>query len=856
MAVSTRPEKTVEMINIWLCICMFFSGFSALVYEIAWLRLMSLTLGNTAYATSCTLAIFLLGLALGAYLGGRLADRLKLRPLHSYALVELGIGLTAATISPILVAVPATIFSFKINGPLTALDPIIIMAIFSCILLLLPTILMGATLPFILKQIGEYAPPQKSFGHIYGLNTLGAVFGSLSAAFVGFGYLGIYGTILAAVLVNCIIGLISFVVSARLPAAVTQAQVSASTYSNMDISKPDGPAQVPFPLGLVCLLAFSSGYSSLTFEVVWVRILRFFNSSLTYTFTVMISTFLLGLALGSLIYEKFIENKDRTVHDKLFRFANLQYLSSLASGAYLAGLALCFVLNYYLRSSGIFTDPTVNFFLILLLDSAIFILVPATLIGMLFPILGTIAASSGQTRLGSGIGIVYAVNTLGCVLGSIISGLILIPRIGSYDTFQLAILLGVLCAGVAIWKNPNLRRNKKLVITFLPIVAALSFYLFVKVPFHNLLQEACKNQILFYGEDAMGTVLVHQFTDYDGRGLIVNGDTFATTVQSARRYMRMLGHLPVLLHPNPKRVMIACFGTGTTAGAASVHPEVDHLDIVELSKLIIKAGPLFSRYNHNVLRNPKTTVHIGDARHFLLSHKEKFDVISMEPPPPTSAGVVNLYTTEFNKLVSARLNDNGIFAQWVPLHGSPGVLWRMMLQSAGRVFPYTSIWSPSSSEAILIASKSPLQFDAGMIRKRILESKAVRASLKDVGIDDMESVLSTYVMSDRHLRSFVDGVSEITDDRPALEFFLPYRGRNLNNRDLLKYGDPGIPDTVSRPADVDLNAFKRHKQALILALTIDPALAKEKQAKIFDQIDQLEPDNNYYRFLRKWMRAN
>jgi len=854
---SGQHDKSARMLHVWLCICMFLSGFSALVYEVAWLRLMSLTLGSTAYATSCALAIFLLGLAVGAYLGGRLADSLSLRPLKIYALVEVGIGLSAAIVSPVLAAAPTMILGFNFHGSFGQIDPVVLIAIFSCILLLLPTTLMGATLPFILKQIGEYAPPHKCFGHIYGFNTLGAVFGSLAAAFVGFGYLGIYRTIIAAVLINCVIGLLSFIVSLCLP-RFTKPESKCSLPLDADLSssiKTNTSSENHISLGLVCLLAFSSGYSSLTFEVVWVKLLCIYNSSLTYAFTVMISTFLLGLGLGSLIYEKLIEKKDKSTPDRLLRFANLQYLTAIASSGCLIGIPVCLLLSMrvYRSHGNILTDPF-HTLQILFLNSIICILLPATLMGTLFPILGTMAASSGQRRFASRVGIVYAVNTLGCILGSIISGLILVPLIGSYDTFQLAILLAVLCSAWVVSKDSRLGRNKKLAMTLLPVVLAICFYLFVKFPFHHFVHAFGKDRMLSYGEDTTGTIFVIYFADINAKQIVVNGTTLSTTVLPARRYMRMLGHLPVLLHPDPKRVMIACFGTGTTAGAASVHPEVKHLDIVELSNLMIKNGSLFSDTNHNVLKNPKTRVYIADARHFLLAHNTKFDIISMEPPPPIHAGVVSLYTTEFYKLVAARLNDNGVFAQWVPLEDTPAVLWKMMLQSGLKVFPYTSIWLPFSGEALLIASKSPIRFDTTEIRKRILGSPTVQASLKDVGFDDPESILSTYIMSDKSLRNFVGDVSDVSDDRPSLEFFFPYLGACLRNSDILKYASLGIPEIVHTGSNFNLEVFKRHKEALVLSLTIDPAMSKEKKKQIFDRIDILEPDNNMYRFLRKvWL---
>ncbi len=833
---------------------MFLSGFSALIYEISWLRLMSLTLGSTAYATSCALAIFLLGLAVGAYLGGKEIDILKYRPLKAYGLVEVCIGISSLAISPLLIAAPKLILAATANAPSANLNYVLLIALFSCLIMLIPTIFMGATLPIVLKQIGEYASPKRSFAFIYGLNTLGAVFGSLAAAFIGFSYLGIQNTILAAIIINLFIGTVSFLFA-------KQFTLPGSSQSKTDLQAfplPEdnvGDQTQTFPLATICLLAFSSGYASLTFEVVWVRLLRFFENSLTYTFTIMISTFLLGLCLGSFIYERFIEHKDKTIEEKLLRFANLQYLAAIASSGCLIGIPICLMINMHIGQNhgSVFAEPLFAFSM-LFLNGAVCILLPATLLGLLFPLLGSIAASTKRTEFASKVGIVYAANTIGCVLGAVVSGLILIPRFGSYDTFQLAVLFSVACAAWAISKNPHLDKTKKLAITIIPVLIATAFYLFVKLPFYHFFHTEGKDKILFYGEDNVGTMFIIYFPGNEPvenlRQIVVNGSCLATTVMPSRRYMRLLGHLPALIHPKPNKALIACYGTGTTAGSLSIYPDIKQLDIVELSPMIIKNAYLFADTNHMVLENPKTKVHIEDARNYLLRHIEKYDLISMEPPPPIEAGIVNLYTTEFYQLISQRLNDDGIYAQWVPMHEPPAKLWKMMIKSAVEVFPHVSIWLPTSGEAILLASKSPITFNIEQARKKIAESKIIQDSLKDVGFTDAESILSTYIVSDKQLQNLLGELPPVTDNKPALEFFLPYLGPFLTDDQLIKQGSSDITEIVPDRSNLNRQSLERHRNALLLSFTPIKHFSNEKKKALFDQIDILEPNNNMYRFLR------
>lgn len=833
------------MLHSWICVCIFFSGISALIYEIAWLRVLGLTLGSTAIATSLALSVFLLGLALGAYVGGQFADKYTARPLKLYGAVELSIGVSAVVLTPVLMKLPEMLLSTETVSQTDLGTSALLIGAISCLVLIPPTMLMGATLPIVLKQVSLYTRAQKTFGLIYGLNTLGAVIGSLIAAFIGFSYLGLSGTVLLAACINALIGLGNLF----MPDKFLQSSGSAGDVVGAVETDPNGiDDRSRFPVGTIALLAFASGYLSLTLEVVWVRMLRFYNGSLTYSFTVMIATFLLGLALGSIIYEKMIYGKDKTVSEQILRFVRLQHLAGLACAGSLIGIPIVGVLKgYSLVPQGILFFEPVKGLAGLAITSAVCILLPATLLGILFPVLGALSSMTHKS-MASRVGMVYAANTIGCVCGSILTGLVLVPAIGSYDSFQVALLFAIVCSSIAVWGLNEINKKSRVLLAVVPAILAAAFYLFVKVPFSSFIHYPPPQKLLFYGEDTTGTFFVVEYPQIDAKQLTVNGSCLATTVLPSRRYMRLLGHLPMLLHPNPKNVMIACFGTGTTCGAVSIHPELDSLQIVELSPLVIKNAPLFADSNHNVLANSKVSVNLGDARHFLLKTGKVFDVISMEPPPPADAGMVNLYTTEFYSLVNRRLAKDGIFGQWVPMHEQPETVWKMMVASACKVFPHVTVWLPNSGEALLMASKSPIQFDADTVRAR-MRNPEVAASLADVGIDSAEDLLACSVFGDEPLRAYLSNSPDVTDDRPSLEFFLPYLGDFLSDKTLLSFRKDATPGILK--GGINQKEYENSRDALALSMVNEGG-----KSKTYAKLDQMKPGNKWFAFLKKFDSEN
>lgn len=811
MQLSPNQSKT------WLSVCLILSGACALVYEIAWLRLLALSLGNQAYATSCVLAVFLGGLAAGAYFGGKIADR-KGAELKHYGAVELGIGLLAPATTLLLRELPM-LMSWFWKSMHIAQDFGVILAVdvtISALVLLPPTMLMGATLPIVIKCIQKLNHQSDWFTRLYAVNTGGALIGTMIAGMLGFAYIGILATTLVAGVLNVLIGCANIFFGNHVIAAESPVETETK----------DGSAIATASIRALSMVSLLIGFCSVSYEVLWTRLLRFYTGSLTYAFSMMLGTFLLGLTLGGFLYEYRYSRQDNTDADRWNRLANLGFLGALACAGSLIAVPIALVIRNQFNVPSPFENPFPSAVMFATICGAIMLL-PTILLGTLFPILGTMAARARNAA--SAVGASYAANTIGCVLGALCSGLILVPAFGSYRTFQIIILMSCLTAAISAFMAGQ-RGKKFLALGGTSIVFGIAFLAFVNIPYSTFLT-VVNGRIEKAGEDAHGSMLVLDFPKADMKTLLLNGSSLATTGMPSRRYMRLLGHLPVLLHENPKEIMVACFGTGTTCGAAAVQPEIETVRLVELSPMIVGAGDCFAASNHSVLHSPKLKKSLTDARNYLLTTQDKFDAITFEPPPPCDVGIVSLYTTDFYRLALSHLRPGGIMCQWVPLHEASEPLWKMQVQSALQVFPYVSLWLPNSGEALLVCSDRRPNYDINNIDRRMHADKALEASLQEVGFDDGADLLAAFVCDGDVLKKYIGDAPVITDYRPALEFFHPYTGKM-------------IPDDSVYNIGKDQSPIQGTDQRLEIA-------RKALRAKTVKEALELRPNNHWFQWVSK-----
>jgi predicted membrane-bound spermidine synthase len=750
----------------FLFLLFFISGFSALVYEVTWVRLLGLSLGNSGQATACVLASFLGGLALGGFIGGKFSDRIKHAQLLAYGLAETGVAITGLVVTIALRKFPELFASWCHVLPGGGAYVVLQQLLVSATILIIPTTFMGMTLPLLTRYVSDFAVrPKHFFPKLYALNTFGAVVGSLFTAFVGFPNFGIFGATLVAVFLNIAVGAGAIILSTQ-SKRVLKEEEQGSTPTNDVVPEQITGKQYKYLL----VISAMCGFTSLTYEVLWTRFLRTYLTASTYAFTFMVSNFLLGLVLGSLIYMR-MKGSDNQAQTFQERFRQLGLVQLSVAVVALIGYVMLPAALILKAFSAAMADPFAGWSIFLpgdLAASCIFMLPLATLIGICFPLLGELAVT-GSHSVGRSAGNVYAANTLGCIVGAASSGLLFIPIIGSAYTFNIVILLTLIIGYLSF--TPRSQTVTARLIYWLPAAAFVLFLAYVRPEYTEwAYAKVIDDELLRCREDSSSRAFVLQ--KGDTKALMINNEIISGDQMNFRRYMRLIGELPSLLCKPPVKVLVICFGVGNTSHALEVDPEVESIDICDLSRAVIECEPEFRATDGNVLNSKKVKVIINDGRNFLLRSADLYDVICLEPPPPQDAGIVNLYTQEFYKLAFERLMQQGKVCQWLPLHCIQGGLLKTMVQAGRKEFPYVSFWIPNNSEALMICSKQPLLFDCKAIQARIDAYPEKKACLAEVGVDDACHILATLLLSGRALDAYVGDVPSLTDDRPQLEFFL------------------------------------------------------------------------------------
>lgn len=753
----------------------FISGLASLMCEVVWFKQLQLVVGGTAYAASVVVASFFAGLSLGSWAAGTYADRWR-RRLRAYGLLELALALVSAAVTLLLSRWQDWAGAF---APWMGTDAALarpVMAVLGLAILLPPTVLMGATLPVLARHVA----PGRRFvarrvGSLYAVNTLGAAVGSLVVGFALVGLLGVRDSALVASALYGMVGLTALIVARVWPGPSRDDAARDSGEDRPDIRGPAYPAVSP---NLIAAAFALSGFAAIAYEVLWFRLLTYFTISTVYAFSAMLSVYLLGLVLGAALCARYLAPHK---HRLLVYFARAQLLAAAAAAVSAALLGqsrnILAEVGNLLEKTGLAPEDAGLFSqtdLMVLALALIALLVPATILGLSFPLAGELAAVQRRT-LGQQIGRIYALNTLGGVLGALAAGFLLLPMLGSQGSFAAVILVNMAVFAMLYVRAAALRSEPGLGREALATVALLvATWVILGGDYIKRAQTAFTGaRVLEFREDAEGTFAVLGYdTPHAGRfqQLVVNGRSYANNAPPGRRYMAALGHLPVLLHPDPKRVAVVAVGTGTTAGAVSLHPEVRELWAVDISAAVFEMAGHFSPINQNFLESNKTRVVVADGRHFLLSSGRRFDVLTFEPPPPIESGVVNLYSREFYRLARSRLAAGGILCQWIPLNLDREALARMLIRSLLDEFPYVSLWLPARAEGIVIASDQPLEIDVAALRRRMMRP-LVREDMSAYGLGKVEQLLATFVTAGAGLDAFTGPVPGVTDDRPYVEYF-------------------------------------------------------------------------------------
>jgi spermidine synthase len=739
-----------------LLLLFFCSGVCGLIYQVLWLRLLALVFGVTVYAASTVLAAFMAGLAGGSALAGRIVSRVK-RPLVIFGIAEILIGLSALA-TPVALDMAATLYASiypLAGGSLAVLT--IVRLITGFVVLLVPTILMGMTLPVLSASALVRG---SSFGTrvsaLYAINTAGALTGAALTGFYLIGAIGIQRSFLLAASVNVAVGVAALVLSRR----VIEREVAiAAADVGVPVPQPAGGTHArrsPAAIGVVVAV---SGLVALALEIVWFRTLVQYLAATTYAFTTMLATVLAGIAIGSAVASPLL----RKPRDWTAVLAAIQVVTALAVLASALFLGWSYAAGW--RTTGDWQA------------SAAAILPVAMLMGLAFPIAIHLAASplagDSAASIAHRVGRLYSLNVLGAIAGALIGGFVLLPLTGTRRALvTLAALYGA-SALLLIWKHPSRRSH----LAMMAIGAVAFAYLATEVPDPFAAAYARRygpDMREFWREEGVQTAVSVHVSEFR-RTLYLDGLHQANDSPEMVRLHRIIGHLPMVLHPAPKDALVIGLGGGATPGAVSQH-EGARVQIVELSDSVRKAAAFFAHVNYDVVNKPNVRVRVDDGRNFLTLSGEKFDVITADIIQPVHAGAGNLYSREYFTLVREALRDDGLALQWIG-HREP-TQYALIMRTFLEVFPHATLWFDGN---LMVGSKSPLRITPSTLATK-RSSPVTAAALDDVGLTSFEVFASWYTAGPDAMRQFVGPGPLLTDDRPLVEYHrsLPSDTQPLN----------------------------------------------------------------------------
>ena len=777
----------------------FLSGAAALVYQLVWVRLLTLVFGGSHLAVTAVLSIFMAGLALGSYVIGRRVDRIA-RPLRLYGLLELGIAPAALLVAALVKFYPSIYATVAQGRDDATFYLTMVRILFSVFALIVPTMLMGGTLPVVSRFVS--AQPEHLRRHLsflYAVNTFGAVVGAMTAGFVLLRLYSVSTTLYVAVATNVAIGVASLWLQRRIDATaaarpdVTESAVSlppAEAHQRYDQgeSNPRAIRWVLWGIGL-------SGFCALGYEVLWTRILTTAVGASVYGFTIILVSFLTGIALGSEAYGVWVRFRQRSLPPTtqvVAWFAAAQVLIGIT--ALLVTVSLRDIPVYAVRLQAYFADAGPASFQARVWTgfalAFLYMVIPALFMGAAFPLAGE-AVARHQKATGRAVGDVLAANTVGAILGAAASGLVLIRAFGIERSLQFLTLINI---GVGLVVFASLRRPRWLVgAAALPTVAVITalavnpgtarlwdrrfFAIFrnnqpeaFQTP--EMVQEAVDNtDVLYYAEGNEAIVSVIRVKGGEP-AFVTNGRVEASSHTQARQVQFTLGHLPMLLNRNPKDVLVVGLGSGMTAGATTVHAEVESVTLVEIEPQVVGVAKAFAAYNHDVLDNPKVRIIFNDGRNFLTTTDRLFDVITADPIHPWFRGAGSLYAGEYFALAAKHLRPGGVIAQWLPIYELTPQDLASVVRTFHEHFAHAMLWL-THYDAVLVGSNSPFLMDEAELQRRI-EQPAVADDLGRVAMGSSTALLSYFVMGTEGMAQFGQNATLNTDDRPYLEFSAPF----------------------------------------------------------------------------------
>lgn len=866
-----------------LYVLFFLSGAAALVYQVAWVRSLSLVFGGSHLAVTTVLAVFMGGLALGSAIFGRRADATP-RPLRLYGWLELGIAGGALIFLGLSYVYPA------IYVPLARLDEenriwlSLLRVAFAAGAIILPTTLMGGTLP-VLSRFVIRGPESigRRLSVLYALNTLGAVAGTLATGFVLLRLFGVTATLLLAVATNVAIGLAALLLPEK---AFAAGRAGKSPRVAEPTPAPSDAGRLSTHAGVLVLWGIgASGFCALGYEVLWTRMLSMVVGTSVYSFAIMLAAFLTGIALGGHAYGV---HERWSGGDRPDRSLMLFGIVQITIGVVAMGTVLLMrdLPSHAIGLQSLILGSRDNEFVARqgasFAVAFAYMFVPAFFMGVAFPLAGRLYAAA-RPRVGDAVGRVLAWNTIGAVLGSAASGFVLVHAFGIERSLQMLVVLNV-GVGILVMTVATARRWATWATAAVTAACLIALGLFPDwgrvwderyfAIFRNNQRQAFdtaenvaygleNTEIVYYFEGVNEVISVIR-PQGAWQAFIVNSRPEATTSPMDKQCQRTLGHLPMLLHPQPRSVFVLGTGTAMTLGATSIHPGVERIVLAEIERGVFGAARAFSAWNHGVLDDPRLRVVLNDGRNYLATTRETFDVVTADPIHPWSGGAAYLYTVEYFRSVAAHLRPGGIACQWLPIYELAPEDLASVVRTFGEAFDHVMVWL-THYDAQLVGSNSPILIDESRLAARISSVEAIEEDLRDVDMGTAEDFLSYFVMGSEGARAFARAGIVNTDDNLYLEFSAPksmgvvrLMGDNVMalaaaRESLTPYLKPAA-DASRRQSQIEL--WSRNQEAAALydrahALLLWGLWRSDEFQLVADALERRHPDYAPLRFLRK-----
>jgi spermidine synthase len=818
-------REVTSGISILMLSCFFLSGLTGLIYQILWTRMIVKVIGSAPFAVSIILTVFMGGLGLGSFVASRMIDRVKepQKLLRLYALLELAIGGYAIVVPGLLIGFKP-LYTVLYNNLFNYFLLYNFLTLIGCVIILIaPVICMGATLPvlcrFYIARLGHLGTRA---GRLYALNTIGAAGGSLLCGFWLINFWGVWGALIFAVLLNILIGLACLLASYNSKKWLVDKDHSGQ--DTRDKSPVQGITDKELPscssnsVRWALIIFAVSGFCAMAYEVIWTRLLGLIIGPTTYSFTIVLTAFIIGLALGSLIFGWLADR----IKNPLWLLIFTQICAAfLALGiSQLLGNSQFFFAKLIYHFKGQF----VQLALIKAITLFLLMLGPTLCLGATFPLVGKIYTRS-LAGVGRSIGVAYAINTLGAVLGSFCAGFLLIPLLGKEQSLLLVIgiqlLTSLIAGGYLLWE----KRVEPVRWVTLGATALLGLILCSNFPSWNrqalsigryhrfedfgselkssgwlkalwlgpkILEKYQSNyELMYYGDGIGGFTTVVKIIDALGttQYLLLNSGKGDASSRGDMPTQTLSAHLPLLFHPDPKEVMVLGLASGITAGEV-LHYPIERLDIIEISAQVISASNFFTPWNNNVLSHPKTELIIQDGRAHLELTDRKYDVIISEPSNPWMAGLASLFTREFFLLASDRLNEDGIFVQFLHSYQMDWSTFALIGRTFSQVFPQSLLVTTfpekpeelgSGKDYLLIGMKGSGRLVPGIAEKNLPYAR----QSKNITLSNPGALYRLIVSED--LRKLCGSGPVHSDNRPHLEFAAPKQ---------MYTDDPGIETNI------------------------------------------------------------